>query len=80
MSSDFAIQNVLLQIGIPLLSVDDMIIQRAKRFVLECFICKSICKDPTKEFCPECGNHSMLKVTCSINADGSFHLFRKKGF
>jgi len=78
MTSDFAMQNVLLQIGIPLLSVDGMIIKKAKRFILECFACKFISKDPTKEFCPSCGNHSLLKVSCSINMDGTFELYRKK--
>lgn len=48
MTADFAMQNVLLQIGIPVLSVDGMMIKKAKRFVLECYGCKSITRDCTK--------------------------------
>jgi len=48
MTSDFAMQNVIIQLGIKLLATDGMAITRAKRFVLECFACKNICKDTTK--------------------------------
>lgn len=51
MTADYAMQNVILQVGIPLMSVDNMIIRRAKRFILECFACKELCLDTTKEFC-----------------------------
>eukprot|EP00825_Cyclidium_porcatum_P016209 TRINITY_DN1931_c0_g1_i9.p3 TRINITY_DN1931_c0_g1~~TRINITY_DN1931_c0_g1_i9.p3 ORF type:complete len:229 (+),score=58.17 TRINITY_DN1931_c0_g1_i9:1726-2412(+) len=80
MTADFSMQNVLLQIGIPILSIDGLMIQKAKRFVLECYGCHKITRDYTKQFCPSCGNHSLLKVTCSINEDGSITLYRKKGF
>jgi len=63
-------QNVALQMGIPLVSIDGMMITRAKRFVLECFACLALVKDMTKSFCPKCGNHSLLKVSCSFEADG----------
>lgn len=66
--------------GIPLVSVDGMLITRAKRFILECFSCLSLCKEMTKSFCPKCGNHSLLKVSCSFEADGTIKLYRKKGF
>lgn len=42
-TSDFSMQNVILQMGIPLVAVDGMRITRAKRFVLECYICLEIC-------------------------------------
>jgi len=45
MTSDFAMQNVIIQMGIKLLATDGMSITRAKRFVLECFSCENICRD-----------------------------------
>jgi len=56
-----------------------MVIKKAKRFVLECYACYRICKIPTVKFCPTCGNNSLLKLSCSLNADGTFKFYRKKG-
>ena len=80
MTADFAMQNILLQIGIPLLSVNGMLIRQVKSYILECFSCYKICRDNSKVFCPVCGNNTLLKVTCSFNDDGSFVLFRKKDY
>ena len=80
MTSDFAMQNLILQIGIPLKSHDGMIIKRVKSYVLECYSCWNITRDTSKVFCPCCGNHTLLKVTCSFNADGSMVLYRKKNY
>ena len=33
-----------------------------------------------KYFCPKCGNHTLLKVSCSINSNGEIRLYRKKDF
>ncbi|EAS03594.1 nin one-binding Zn-ribbon-like protein (macronuclear) [Tetrahymena thermophila SB210] len=80
LTADFAMQNVALQMGIPLVSIDGMLITRAKRFILECFGCQHLCKEMTKKFCPKCKNPTLLKVSCSFEADGSIKLYRKKGF
>jgi RNA-binding protein NOB1 len=66
--------------GIPLLATDGMIIKRVKSYVLECFTCYGICRDNSKQFCPSCGHNTLLRVTCSFNLDGSFVLYRKKGY
>lgn len=78
MTSDYAMQNILLQMGVPLLAVDGMMIKRVKNFVMECFSCFKICRDVTKVFCPNCGHDTLLKVTCAFNVDGSFILYKKK--
>jgi RNA-binding protein NOB1 len=39
MTSDFAMQNVLLQIGIPILSVDGLLIKKPRSYVLKCISC-----------------------------------------
>lgn len=62
LSSDFAIQNVLIQLGIPLLTLDGLSIQRTKHWLFECGACLHLCRDTTKEFCPTCGNHTMTRV------------------
>lgn len=65
--------------GIQLLATDGMVIKKSKRFVLECYACYRICKNVKARFCPTCGNNSLLKLSCSLNADGTFKFYRKKG-
>ena len=81
MTTDFAMQNIIMQMGIPLLSFEGMRITKIKNYVLECFACWNITRDTTKQFCPKCGNgETLLKVTCSFNEDGSMVLYRKKNY
>lgn len=62
-----------------MLATDGMVIKKAKRFVLECYACYRKCKNVKAKFCPNCGNNSLLKLSCSLNADGTFKFYRKKG-
>jgi RNA-binding protein NOB1 len=66
--------------GIPIISTDGYKIKSARRFILECHICQTLVRDATKLFCPSCGNDSLLKVSCSIESDGTIILYRKKNF
>lgn len=54
MTSDFAMQNMILQIGIPMLAMDGYKITRVKHYILECFTCWRLCRDISKQFCPRC--------------------------
>jgi len=76
MTTDFAMQNVIIQIGIPILSVDGMVIKQTRKWVLECFACKHICNIPTKEFCPTCGNHTLVKLSVRVNDGGTITYYR----
>lgn len=66
--------------GMPLLSIDGKLITRTKKWVLECFSCEKLVFELDKEFCPSCGNHSLLRVSCSVNENGVIILYRKQGF
>lgn len=65
MTSDFSMQNCLLQMGLHVVSpIDGMIIKEAKRIALRCHACYKVYPDPSKvknEFCPHCGNLDTLK-------------------
>ena len=65
-----------MQIGIPLLSTEGFIIRQTRRFVLECYACEKICKNPTKQFCPSCGNPTLTKLSVRVNDDGTMTFFR----
>jgi RNA-binding protein NOB1 len=71
MTSDFAMQNVLLQMGLNLISPDGKTIRRVQQWVLRCFACFKICKDVTRLFCPMCGNHTLRRVSYSVSKDGN---------
>ncbi|KAG8865169.1 Nin1 binding protein [Tulasnella sp. 330] len=52
MTSDFAMQNVLLQMGLNLVSSDG----------------KKIDKDPSKKFCPSCGGPTLIRASVTVEA------------
>jgi len=68
---DFAMQNVLLQIGLEVVDIDGMVVKQTKQFVLKCHACFKICLDTSKTFCPSCGNATMMRVSKWVKADGT---------
>ncbi|KAF7301928.1 20S-pre-rRNA D-site endonuclease NOB1 [Mycena indigotica] len=68
MTADFAMQNVLLQMGLNLVGVEGQRIQKLKSWVLRCHACFKICKDNSKKFCPSCGNPTLLRASVTISS------------
>ncbi|KAI9339214.1 Nin one binding Zn-ribbon like-domain-containing protein [Zopfochytrium polystomum] len=79
-TTDFAMQNVLLQMNLKLVSIDGMEITRVKNFVLRCHACFKTTSDMSKKFCPSCGNNTLIRATCSVDADGNMTIYLKKNF
>eukprot|EP00124_Ichthyophonus_hoferi_P003351 Ihof_evm2s286 gene=Ihof_evmTU2s286 len=73
LTTDFAMQNVLIQMGLHVVSIDGMLIRRAKTFVLKCQACFTVTKHMEKQFCPSCGNATLFKVAVSIDKKGVTH-------
>ncbi|KAM3665388.1 RNA-binding protein NOB1 isoform 2-T2 [Ammospiza maritima maritima] len=73
-TTDFAMQNVLLQMGLHVLAVNGMLIRRARSYILRCHGCFRTTSDMTKVFCPHCGNKTLKKVAVSVSEDGSLHM------
>jgi RNA-binding protein NOB1 len=71
-TTDFAVQNVVLQMGLKLIAVDGgHLIRKTKQFVLRCHACFKITNDMNRKFCPSCGNLRTLKrVAVSVNESG----------
>lgn len=78
LTSDFAMQNVILQINLNLLSPSMSRIHSLKTYILRCHACFHVSKDLSKQFCPRCGQPSLTRVACSTNSQGEFHLHLKK--
>ncbi|KAG6821516.1 hypothetical protein H0H93_000025 [Arthromyces matolae] len=71
MTADFAMQNVLLQMGLNLVGSEGKRIEKVKNWVLRCHACFKICKDNSKKFCPSCGNPSLLRASVTVSAPGA---------
>ncbi|OKL64092.1 hypothetical protein UA08_00312 [Talaromyces atroroseus] len=79
MTTDFACQNVLLQMNLNLLSTTTLQrIRHLRTFVKRCHACFSTTKDMNKQFCPRCGKDTLTRVSCSTDSNGQFKLHLKK--
>eukprot|EP01134_Creolimax_fragrantissima_P004982 CFRG4982T1 len=73
MTTDYAMQNVLIQMNLSVVSVDGMLIRRAKSFVLRCHACFKVTTQMDKQFCPDCGNATLVKMSASVDKKGVTH-------
>ncbi|KAG5654622.1 hypothetical protein H0H81_011597 [Sphagnurus paluster] len=71
MTADFAMQNVLLQMGLNLVGTEGKRIEKVKSWVLRCHACFKICKDNSKKFCPSCGNPTLLRASVTVSTPGA---------
>ncbi|KAI8359990.1 Nin one binding Zn-ribbon like-domain-containing protein [Blakeslea trispora] len=78
MTADFAMQNVLLQMNLNLVSAGGYRVKKIRNSVMRCHACFTVTNDLEKKFCPKCGNATLQRVTCSTNSKGeiSYHLKR----
>ncbi|KAL9612698.1 MAG: hypothetical protein Q9167_002734 [Letrouitia subvulpina] len=77
-TSDFAMQNILLQMNLPLLSTSLQRVQNIRTYALRCYACFMVTKQMTIQFCPRCGKPCLTRVSCSTNSKGEFKIHLKK--
>ncbi|ETS77332.1 hypothetical protein PFICI_11206 [Pestalotiopsis fici W106-1] len=80
LTSDYAMQNVLLRINLNLVSPSMARITRVKQWVLRCHGCFQITRIMSKQFCPKCGQPTLTRVSCSTDQNGNFQVHLKKNF
>lgn len=80
LTSDYAMQNVLLRINLNLVSPRLARITRVKTWVLRCHGCFQITRNMSKQFCPRCGQPTLTRVSCSTDQNGNFQIYLKKNF
>ncbi|XP_004625876.1 RNA-binding protein NOB1 [Octodon degus] len=73
-TTDFAMQNVLLQMGLHALAVNGMQIREARSYILRCHGCFRTTSDVSRVFCAHCGNRTLKKVSVTVSIDGSMHM------
>ncbi|GMT00999.1 hypothetical protein PENTCL1PPCAC_23173, partial [Pristionchus entomophagus] len=70
LTTDFAVQNVLLSMQLELVSIAGKRVARIQTYVQRCRACYQICPDKVKEFCNKCGNKTLHKCAVSVDANG----------
>lgn len=81
MTGDYAVQNVLLGMGLGLVGEGGKRISKVRSWVLRCHACFKLCKDSSKRFCPSCGNSTLMRTTVSTSAvTGKQTIHLKKNF
>lgn len=80
LTSDYAMQNVLLRINLNLVSSGMARITRVKTWVMRCHGCFQVTRDTSKQFCPRCGQPTLTRVSCSTDQSGNFTIYLKKNF
>lgn len=77
-TGDFAMQNVLLQMNLNLLSPRTCKrITQLKQTILRCHACFNTTKEMEKQFCPRCGKPTLTRVSCTTNDKGEVKLHLK---
>ena len=76
---DFAMQNILTQIGLQVVAPDGRVIRRVKQWVLHCTACFHIEPNMSKLFCSKCGHNTLRKLGVTLRKDGSkqYHYSKK---
>jgi len=90
-TTDFAMQNILLQMGMVLLSIDGMAVRRVKHWVTRCATCFTVYGGPGtgvnsnsnklggRLFCDKCGGSYLERVSASVDyKTGRFRLHLSK--
>ncbi|XP_013174076.1 PREDICTED: RNA-binding protein NOB1 [Papilio xuthus] len=73
-TSDFAMQNVLKQIGLNVTAIDGRIIRQLRTFIFRCTTCFKTTSVMTKLFCSKCGHATLKKVAVSVDDEGNQHI------
>ncbi|XP_061878520.1 RNA-binding protein NOB1-like [Entelurus aequoreus] len=77
-TTDFAMQNVLIQMGLHVVSINGMLITQTRNFILRCHACFQTTSNMNKEFCPKCGNKTLKKIAVTVSEDGHMHMHFSK--
>lgn len=80
MTTDYAMQNILLQMGLQLISTTGYQIQSIRRWVLRCVGCYTIHYNMKALFCNNCGLNYLQRISTDVNSKGGLRLHFKKNY
>mmetsp|Transcript_18907 Transcript_18907/g.48335 ORF Transcript_18907/g.48335 Transcript_18907/m.48335 type:complete len:482 (-) Transcript_18907:321-1766(-) len=70
LTTDYAMQSVLMQMGLHLLGADGMLLRSVKQWVLRCSGCYTQQGSLEAQFCSKCGNNSLVRLQAVLNNRG----------
>lgn len=80
-TTDFTMQNLLLQLGLHVISTDGMLVRKVRKFVLRCNACFTVhTKDLARLFCSRCGSNYLSRIAASVDEGGQLKLHLKKNY
>jgi rRNA maturation endonuclease Nob1 len=80
LTTDFTMQNVLLQMNLSVLSVDGLLVTTIRQWVLRCMSCYTVHYEMDRMFCRKCGGCHLSRVSASIDQGGKLQLHLKKNY
>lgn len=81
MTTDYAMQNVMVQMGLQVISTDCRLIRQVKQWVLRCGACFQVHYDMDRLFCSRCGSNLMQRISASTDSrTGELRLHLKKNY
>jgi RNA-binding protein NOB1 len=69
-TSDYAMQNLILQMNLQLATMQGKLVSSVKSWVLKCDACFTITTKVDKLFCPRCGNAALQRLGVTLGHDG----------
>ncbi|KAI9468346.1 Nin one binding Zn-ribbon like-domain-containing protein [Coemansia mojavensis] len=79
-TSDFAMQNTMLKMGIRLVTPDGVAVHRLRTWVLRCHACFKLTGDMSRQFCASCGHPTLRRCSVSTGADGRLQVHLKANY
>ncbi|CAD7963426.1 unnamed protein product [Amoebophrya sp. A120] len=70
LSADYSVQNVAIQMGLQVVSLDGLRIRSVKLWGKICRGCFATTRDTTKMYCPKCGNPTLDRCPYTLDAEG----------
>jgi RNA-binding protein NOB1 len=79
-TTDFTMQNVLLQMNLGVASVDGLLVREVRQWVLRCSACLKVHAAMDRLFCSKCGASHLQRIAASVSAEtGELRLHLKRG-
>ena len=68
LTTDYAMQSVLMQMGLSLMGSDGLLMRSVKQWVLRCSGCFTLQPSLDKQFCIKCGNTSLVRLQAVLDS------------
>lgn len=74
---DYAVQNTTMQMGLTAVNEKGLKIKQLRNFMQRCYACFTLLpleSSGVRQFCPQCGGHTLTRVSTSVDKYGQLHV------